>query len=370
MRTLFAHSGNMYGGVERVLGVLAGPDGTPLGPHFAVCFEGRFSSSVAKAGAPLSILGPVRLTRPDQWLAARRRLAALMATTRPDALVVSSVWSHLVFSQVARKAGLPVILWVHDVLSAENVLERLARRHAPDLLVCNSVFSERAARAVFQATESIVIYCPAPVVPPARDRSSVRADLGAGNDARVILSVGRMERYKGHPVLIEALATLRERTDWTWWCTGGPQNSQEEQYFASLRAQVRVAGLESRVRFLGSRHDIADLMGAADLFCHPNQGAEPFGLVLIEAMQAGLPVVASDLGGPAEIVTDTCGRLVPSGDATALARTLQALLDDGDERRRLGSGGPARALALCDPAARIQDLEAAIARVVAVRRAA
>ena len=71
-------------------------------------------------------------------------------------------------------------------------------------------------------------------------------------------------------------------------------------------------GLAERVRFLGERADVPDLLGAADIHCQPNSSPEPFGLAFVEALHAALPVVTSDAGGAREIVTPACGVLVPA----------------------------------------------------------
>jgi glycosyltransferase involved in cell wall biosynthesis len=105
-------------------------------------------------------------------------------------------------------------------------------------------------------------------------------------------------------------------------------------------------------------------LAAADLHCQPNTGPEPFGLAFAEALHAGRPVVTCAHGGALEIVDDTCGVLVPPGDAAALAAALRGLIDDPGRRMRLGAAGPARAGALCDPgaaAARLRDLLAGLA---------
>jgi glycosyltransferase involved in cell wall biosynthesis len=116
-----------------------------------------------------------------------------------------------------------------------------------------------------------------------------------------------------------------------------------------LRASAARAGVSDRVRFLGQRSDVPRLMAAADVYCQPNTGAEPFGIVFVEALYAGLPVVASAAGGALEIVDETCGVLTPVGDPAAVADTLRELLTDPTRRRNLGTNGPMRAAALCDP---------------------
>ena len=91
------------------------------------------------------------------------------------------------------------------------------------------------------------------------------------------------------------------------------------------------------MRFLGQREDVPRLMAAADVFCQPNTGPEPFGIVLVEALYAGLPVVTSGFGGAAEIVDQTCGVLTAPGDAR-ICRGHAAGLDPGPVEAT-GAGG-------------------------------
>jgi glycosyltransferase involved in cell wall biosynthesis len=162
-----------------------------------------------------------------------------------------------------------------------------------------------------------------------------------------------MEPLKGHSVLIDALAQLRDRSGWTCRLAGGAQRAHEEHYMASLRARAAAAGIADRIEFLGDRSDVQSLLAGSDIYCQPNVEPDAFGISLVEAMAAGLPVITSALGGAAEIVDETCGVLVPPRDSTTLASELSTLLDDRVRRERLGSRGPARARALCDPASQM-----------------
>ena len=175
----------------------------------------------------------------------------------------------------------------------------------------------------------------------------------------VILMASRFERVEGPLTLLEAAAELRG--DWTIWMAGGVQRTNEEPLAQELRAFVRARGLEDRVRFLGERRDVPRLLRGADILCQPNLAPEPFGIMFVEALYAGLPVVTSDIGGAREIVTPKCGVLLPPGDVAALRAALQMLVDDPDRRQALGAAGPARATLLCDPATQIQRLERALA---------
>jgi glycosyltransferase involved in cell wall biosynthesis len=182
-------------------------------------------------------------------------------------------------------------------------------------------------------------------------------------DATVIISACRLERWKGHDVLLEALGRLQTARPWECWLAGGAQRPHEAIYLAELRQLAGDLGLASRVRFLGQRSDVPRLLAAADIHCQPNTGPEPFGIAFIEAMYAGLPVVTSAIGGGAEVVDESCGVLTPPCDPDALAEALGSLVNDEDRRARLGRSGPDGALRLCDPSKqlrRLQDLLASL----------
>ena len=139
----------------------------------------------------------------------------------------------------------------------------------------------------------------------------------------VVIQVSRLESWKGQHVLLDALARIRDVGGWTCWIAGGAQRPSDVRYREQLEAIATQGGIADRVRFLGERNDVPALLAAADLFCQPNTAPEPFGLSLVEALQAGLPVVTSGVGGACEIVDGSCGLLTPPGDSMALADALE-----------------------------------------------
>jgi len=231
-------------------------------------------------------------------------------------------------------------------------LEHWARRSPPDLTLCCSRYAaERISHLYPDSASSLVSY---PVTPPemphsASDRETTRAVLGAPVGGTVFLQIGRWERHKGHLLHLEALGRLAGRKDWCCWQVGAPQRPHEVEYLAEVKALAVRLGIADRVQFLGWQDDLGRILAAADVYCQPNIAREPFGLSLIEALYAGLPVVSTPLGGPSEIVTEACGILVPPADPAALADALAALVNDPARRARLGAGGPPRARELCDP---------------------
>jgi glycosyltransferase involved in cell wall biosynthesis len=369
LRVLHGYSGNLYGGIETLLATLARHRGlTPGVEHeFALCFEGRLVDELRDAGATVHRLGPARFGRPWTVLRARHRLARLLAGRRPDVVVGHACWSYALVAGPARRAGRGVAFWMHDRASGAHWSERLCARTPPDLALVNSRFTAESLPRLFTPARAEMLYCP--VAPPAgidraEARARHRARLGVGADEVVIVQVSRMEAWKGQSLLIAALGRLRDRPGWVAWIAGGAQRPHEREYLARLEAEAEAAGVAGRVRFLGQRSDVPELLAAADVHCQPNLGPEPFGIAFIEALYAGLPVVSTRIGGAAEIVTDACGVLVPPDDPAALADALGGLVADAGLRARLGAAGPGRARDLCDPGGAMMRLQGLLAGLV------
>lgn len=182
-----------------------------------------------------------------------------------------------------------------------------------------------------------------------RRRSSegrVRETLGLGPDAFVVSLVAHLRRWKGHRLALDAAARLPTSVRGALQLLFvGTAPKEDPGFEGELRAQAAALGLAAQVRFLGARDDVPDLMAASDVLLHASTEPEPFGLVLLEAMSLARPVVASQLGGPAEIVAPGAGLLFDPRDPSSLASALARLAGDGDLRRRIGEAGRERSLA-------------------------
>ncbi len=351
MKVLHLSAGNLYGGVETFLTTLArlremSPE---MEPKFGLCFRGRLWDELVATG-PVHDFGPVRLSRPWTVWRARGRLRQLLAETWPEVVITHDFWPHTVFAPVVRQAGIRLIQFIHGMANGRNWLERLASLTPPDLVVVNSRFTAGSAGNVFPGTRLEVWHYP--VARPALEgpvRAKVRAEFGTPDGTVVILQASRLERWKGQAAHLTALGLMRDIPGWECWLAGGVQKAGESEFMAELRSAAERAGIADRVRFLGQRADVPRLMAAADVFCQPNTGPEPFGIVFIEALYAGLPVVTSKFGGATEIVDGTCGILSPPGDSASVAAALQSLIQDPSRRQTLGAAGPGRAESLCDP---------------------
>ncbi len=376
MRVLHVYSGNLFGGIEAILIALA--RGRSLCPgvdhEFAVCFHAKLARELTQVGARLHHLGPVRMSRPATVRSARAALAALLQSTEStratqstpstgatafDRVICHAPWAQGLFGGVGRRAGVPLVFWAHDVMTGRHWTERLARRIAPDLAICNSRFTASTLGRLYANVPSAVVYAPVEMrrsPMDAEERRLTRASLNTPERAIAIILASRSEPWKGHTVLLEALSDLRDVPGWVWWQVGGAQRPAEAAYLGSLKQMANRFGISDRVRWIGERDDVPRLLAAADLYCQPNLEPEPFGVAFVEALAAGLPVVTVGRGGVCEIVDASCGVLVPPRDPRALAAELKQLIEDDGRRSLLAAAAPARARRLCDPASALRRL--------------
>jgi len=368
MRLLHVHSGNLYGGVETMLATIARyRAATPLVHEFALCFEGRIAEELRTAGAIVHQLGPARTRRPLSILRARRRLRNVLRQGQFDAAVCHMSWAHALFGAIVQASGAPQLFWMHDAATDRlQWVDRWAQRTPPDLVICNSRYTASTLPRLYRSVPHEVMFYPVETAPARRDtfqRAALRHDLATLDDAIVIVQASRIHPGKGYRVHLEALGLLRDCRDWVCWFVGGAYWRANTEFRARLEARATELGIGDRVRFCGERADVPELLRAADIFCQPNTRPEPFGIVFVEALAAGLPVVTTGLGGAAEVVDAACGLTVPPGNPAQLAASLRNLIEDGSLRQRLGAGGPARAVELCDPPTRLRDLAAIVERL-------
>jgi glycosyltransferase involved in cell wall biosynthesis len=369
MKVLHIYSGNLFGGVETLLVTLAQEQRLcpPMQVHFALCFEGRLAQEIRVTGLDVHRLGQVRSSRPWTVWQARRQLDQLLRQEDFDVVICHSCWSQAIFGSVVKSHHLPLVFWCHDTPKGKHWLERWAKQTPPDLAIANSRYTQAAVPNLYPRIRSDILYCPVPgpSIPNRADfRRAVQTELNTPDDAVVIIQASRLERLKGQTVLLSALAQLRDVPNWVCWIAGGAQRPHEAQYLQELQAQAQELGIAKRIHFLGQRTDVPRLLVAADIYCQPNTGPETFGIAFVEALYASLPVVTTAIGGGAEIVDESCGRLVAPNDANALSKVVRSLITNPSERDELSAGGRARAVALCDPAKQLPRLYDLLSQLV------
>lgn len=362
VRVLHLYAGNLYGGIETYLVTLAKTQALlPQMQHeFALCFSGRLSVELEDVGAVVHQLGAVQIRKLWTVWNARSRLRALLKTHNFDVVIAHACWVQSIFGGVVKAQGLPLVFYAHDTLSGRGWIEKLAKRIAPDCAIVNSQYTRSTLRRFYPNTPQHVVYCPVSHTVSSIQTDWVRSQFGTPRDRVVIVQACRLEPWKGHRSLIAALGQLKNVRNWEMWIAGGAQRPHEQVYLASLQAEIKSLGIVDRVKFLGQRSDVPQLLAAADIHCQPNSSGEPFGIAFIEALYAGLPVVTTAIGAAPEIVNDTCGYLVPAGDIEALTQVLERLITDAEERDRLSRHSYDRASFLCDPVQQLKKLLAVL----------
>lgn len=191
------------------------------------------------------------------------------------------------------------------------------------------------------------------------DPAATRAALGIGTDEHLIGLVGNIQTWKGQDVLIRALPLMKSDRPWRCLLIGGtPEVDEHLRYHRGLVDAVRARGLGDRVIFTGYRADIAALINALDVLVHTSIAPEPLGRVLLEGMTLEKPVVATNHGGPKEIIEhEISGYLLPPGDPAALAQCLDRLFASRELRAEIGRAARARIAATFGVAKYVAQVE-------------
>jgi len=259
-------------------------------------------------------------------LRAARAARSIRQTARGADVVVANGVLTLAALRLARLDA-PVVWMVHDVIARRDwtALTRWCRR-AVSLAVAPSEAAARPVRALGIPTRVIPNGTPWPVAP---------APPG-GPHPPVVGEAGALTPMKGQDVLLDAVARL-PRND-VIVELAGEAPPKDHAYADELRLRADRPDLAGRVRFLGRVSNVTDRMRGWTLAALPSLAPESGGLAVLEAMSLGVPVVAADHGGPAEVL-DSAGVLVAPGDADALSGAIATLLEDPELRSRSGSAG-------------------------------
>jgi glycosyltransferase involved in cell wall biosynthesis len=266
-------------------------------------------------------------------------LIALIRHERPDIVHVNSSKAGVLGRLAAVLAGTPITVftvhgWAFKAYSGPAAaLYRWADRlmaRATMVTICVTE-TERAAGLAARTCDA----ARTAVIPNAIDTGAVPRSQVTGEPPRIIM-VGRLAWPKDPLTLVRALALLPDQPFSALLVGDGPDRPV-------IEAEIRSLGLTSKVELTGARDDVADLLAGSDLFVLSSR-SEGGPIAVLEAMAAGLPVVASDVGGIPELVEDAVtGLLVPAGDPGALAAALGRLLAEPRLRRELGTAGRRRA---------------------------
>jgi len=233
-------------------------------------------------------------------------------------------------------ARVPVVWHVRDRVASDYLPARAVRLvHAAERLLADAVVVDTdTVRATLARPDR------AHVVPSPITRHASAAHAAAPGGGLRVGMVARIAPWKGQDVFLDAFArAFPHADDVRAVLVGAPLfGADEEEYERRLHRRVEELGIGDRVEFRGFRDDVAAELDTLDVLVHASVLPEPFGLAVVEGMAAGLTVVASDAGGPTEVIVhDANGLLYPPGDAGALASALRRVAGDTELRHRLGA---------------------------------
>jgi glycosyltransferase involved in cell wall biosynthesis len=277
-----------------------------------------------------------------------RRLRRLLQTDHPDVIHTNGLKMHLLGAW-ARPHGSAVLWHVHDYAGRRPFTARLLRHSADrcSAVVANSRSVADDVRTICGTTVPVhPVWNAVDLERFSPAGPALDLDVLSGRSAEQgVLRVGLVAtfaRWKGHETFLRALATLPPTLPVRGYIVGGPvyETSGSQTSLAELRELVRSLGLEGRVGFTGFVQDSSMAMRALDIVVHASTDPEPFGLVIVEAMACGKPIVVSRAGGASELIEPGVNALAfTPGDAAELGRCIAELAGDANLRQRLGSVG-------------------------------
>jgi glycosyltransferase involved in cell wall biosynthesis len=363
---LVVHNNNDFYGAEKVLlELLSRLDRSRFVPIVVLPTDTRHINRLSPELAKLNIeccfipLGVLRrkyfklqkLPRFSFELLAGVRQLVRLIRKRNIALVHTNTNTILASPLAARLTRVPHVWSIHELMvepaTVRSALHYLIPRFSTRVVTVSQAVRDHMLKDAAKFAGRFTFVRGAIDVEPflnAKGRARVRAEWGVREGEVLIGMAGRVTRWKGQSIFVQAAKLIAEQHAEAKFAAVGGVFDTERFYMDRFRKEVRDAGLENKLTINDFRADMPDVFAAFDVFVLPSILPEPFGLVVIEAMASGKPVVATAPGGPSETVVDgETGFLVPSSDASAMVQALEVLLADPQRRVSMGDAGRRRA---------------------------
>lgn len=323
------------GGAERVLVDLAAGLGPEYRSEGAIIRDSWIGSALRGRGVPVTML---RHDRHGSF-ATLRDLLRLMRNKHVAILHTHEFFMNTLGLMASCLTGVPLVATVHGQSYYPDRLRRrlaywfVGRCAGQMVAVSEHVRRFLIERIGIDPSHLVVVQNGVPLQPAlsAEKLADIQRSLGLNPETKVVTTVGSLYPVKGHRYLLEGAVEVIRRRPNTIFIVAGRGRCGEE-----LQAQAQKLGVADHFQFLGYRGDVAELLSISDVFALPSL-SEGMPLALLEAMAAGVPAVATNVGGVAEVLKDTeSGLLVPQSDSSALAKAILALLENQELAREMG----------------------------------
>jgi glycosyltransferase involved in cell wall biosynthesis len=300
------------------------------------------------------------------------RLARQFKRWNIDATLSQGFHAQCYGGPAAFMAGAKNIFWCHALLRADKERKDFVVRAAMRMPTTAVVGYPQSNLANLEAGFPTV---PVHLVYPSErletfanaDCEIVRREFNIPRATPIVTMIGRVQPWKGQHVFVTAAAKIAANVnDVRFMMVGGATGDADRQYLGRLRNVVEEHGMIDRFIFTGERNDVQNFIAAADVVVHASVDPEPFGLVVIEAMAAAKPVIATNHGGPADIIENgVSGLLTTPGDDAELAEAIAFLLRSTDVRKEIGRNAKLRASEHFSFAGMTASLRSVLAQVAA-----
>lgn len=358
---LFVHaSADLYGSDITLLQIVSGLDRRRFGAVVVLPYDGPLVPRLEEAGAEVLVLPDLPVIRRQNMnpvgllrLAASLRSVVWLARfirRREVALVHCNTLAVALAGLAAKLSSCPQVWHIHEIIAGPPaVASSLATLSSAlsTLVVANSrTTADHYRRSRLGSSTPIRVILNGVDERRLRGRSGkkVRSLVGAGTDDVVFTLVGRINRWKGQPVFLDAAERLAAESEKMRFVLAGDSFAGQERLTEAVDRRIRSSELlRGRAVRLPHVAEVGSVYAASDVVVVPSTEPEPFGLVAAEAMAAGLPVIASRIGALPELVEDgRTGLLSDPGDATSLLSAMRELVASPSRRAEMGRGGRER----------------------------
>ncbi len=262
---------------------------------------------------------------------AREYLEGFFQERNFDLVVLNnSIYASLLFVRVCKRLKIPVIVYERGIgyfekkhiEATEDIQVSIPISDAVHRFILSYHFRTKVIERIYDGIDPDSLT-------PQRSPAEIKKALSIPTNSRIVGIIGNIRPWKGQQYFIESFLQLASKYDDLWGLVIGGWGDEDREYQLHLKKMVERAGLQDRLVFLGYRTDIPNLLSVFDVFVHASIKPEPFGMVILEAMAAKKPVVATNIGAPVEILNKgECGALVPPKDGRAIAEACSKYLDD------------------------------------------
>ena len=315
--------------------------------------DGPLVEEIRKSGAEVKIirLGVLRrkylnfpglLNRLKVSVKAWKLLNQLIIEKNPD-IIYSNTTGVIIGAFLANSKKIKHIWHVHEIITKPALFVRfsgfLLNNFSDTVIVVSDAVKKHWSRLV-DARKISRIYNGIDIEPFAVRSSSVRKELGIPENVVLIGMVGRVNHWKGQDYFLEIAKILNPKFPSLHFLMVGDAYTGNEYLVDELNERIQSSGFSNNIFNAGYRTDIVNIMNGLDIFISPSTLPDPFPTVILEAMSAGKPVVATNHGGAPEMIDDgQSGILIPVGNARMAAEKISTLIEQNDLRAKMGKNG-------------------------------